>query len=46
MYVYRKGHERWNLEEPDLEESAANARKDEIDVIVVASQEGGRSRNV
>ena len=44
MYPRKKGHERWNLEEPDLEESSANASKDVIDVTV--GQEGGRSQNV
>ena len=33
MYTCRDGHERWNLEEPDLEDSSANARKDVIDGI-------------
>ena len=45
VHPYWKGHERWNLEEPDLEESSTNARKDVIDV-TAAGQEGGRSRNV
>ena len=39
MHPYRKGHERWNLEEPNLEESSANARKDVID-LMVAGREG------
>ena len=30
VYPYRKGHARWNLEEPDLEESSANARRDKF----------------
>ena len=41
MYTCRDGHERWNLEEPDLEDSSANARKDVIDAIV-AGQEGDK----
>ena len=43
--LYRKGHERSDVEEPDLEESLANARTDVIDEIIVVGEEEGRSRN-
>ena len=45
VYPYRKGHDRWNLKEPGLEASSANAPKDVIDVIVVG-QKGSKLRIV
>ena len=39
QYPCTNEHGRWNMEQPDLEENSANARKDVIDVIL-AGQEG------